>query len=114
MVRKSRSSRRGNRRIALERVLRLFHLSRGIARRDPKLAQRYIDLARGLGMRYKVKLPLELRRAVCKRCKVRIVPGANCRIRIQQRREPHVVYTCLNCGGLLRIPLNERRQNTTR
>jgi RNase P subunit RPR2 len=36
------------------------------------------------------------------------LPGVNCRIRIQQRRESHMVITCLNCGGISRIPLKGR------
>jgi RNase P subunit RPR2 len=34
----------------------------------------------------------------------------NCRVRIQQRREPHVVITCFNCGGYTRIPLRKREE----
>jgi RNase P subunit RPR2 len=37
------------------------------------------------------------------------LPGVSCRVRIKQRREPHVVVTCLKCGKPIRIPLERKR-----
>ena len=100
--------RRENKQIALERITILFEMARKVFREEPELAQHYVDLARKIGMRYKVKLPIEFRRMLCRHCKSFIVPGINCRVRIQQKREPHVVITCLNCSGHMRIPLRNR------
>jgi len=66
--------------------------------RNPSLAQRYVDIARKVAMAARIRLPKEYRRMVCRHCKSFILPGVNCRVRIKQRREPHVVVTCLNCG----------------
>jgi len=87
----------------------LFEKARETLDKDPTLAQRYADLARELGMRYKVRVPPAYRRTICKHCKSFILPGVNCRVRLQQAREPHVVVTCLNCGGHTRIPLRRRQ-----
>jgi ribonuclease P protein subunit RPR2 len=105
---KSLSLRRENQRIALERISVLFELAREVFVKEPVLAQRYVDLARKIGMHYKVRLPAEYRRMICRHCKSFILPGINCRVRIQQRRSPHLVVTCLNCGGHMRIPIGAK------
>ena len=97
--------------IALKRVHTLFQLAKEIIHKDPKLAQRYVKIARMIAMRTKIRLPKEYRIFVCKKCKNFILPGVNCRIRVQQRREPHMVITCLNCGGHSRIPIKSRENH---
>ena len=97
------------RRIALERIHKLFKLARETIHKDKALAQRYVNIARRLAMAAKVRLPREYRRQVCRHCKSFILPGVNCRVRIQQRREPHIVITCLECGKHMRIPLRKRK-----
>ncbi len=96
--------------IALRRVHTLFSLAKEVIREDPEQAQRYIQIARRIAMRTRLSLPKEYRLLICKKCKTFILPGVNCRIRIQQRREPHMVITCLNCGGHSRIPLKGREK----
>ena len=100
-----------NKQIALERVHTLFSLAKEVVHEDPERAQRYVQVARRIAMRTRLQLPKEYRRLVCRKCKSFILPGVNCRIRIQQRREPHMVITCLNCGGHSRFPLKgEKKQ----
>jgi ribonuclease P protein subunit RPR2 len=96
--------------IALQRVHTLFRLAREVVHKDPELAQRYIKIARKIAMGTKMRLPKEYRRLVCRHCKRFILPGVNCRVRIQSRREPHVVITCLNCGKHSRMPLKSREK----
>ena len=91
--------------IALKRVHILFGLATEIIHEDPKRAQRYVQIARKIAMRTRLRLPKEYRSFVCRKCKSFILPGVNCRVRIQQRREPHMVITCLNCGEHSRIPI---------
>ncbi len=97
-------------RIAIQRIRRLFRLAREIFHEDPALAQRYVDMARKIAMAARVRLPREYRRQVCRRCKSFILPSVNCRVRVKQRREPHVVITCLNCGKQMRIPLRRSKE----
>ena len=98
------------RRIAKQRIHTLFRLAKEKIREDPELAQRYVEIARKIAMGTKLRLPQEYRRMVCRHCKSFILPGVNCRVRTQSRREPHVVVTCLICGGHMRIPLRGREQ----
>ena len=93
-----------------ERIRTLFKQAESTYPTDPQRAQRYIDLARKIGTRNRTHLPRDLRRRVCRNCKAYLVPGANSRTRIRQRREPHVAITCLSCGHVTRIPL--RRKTT--
>lgn len=95
-------------RIALRRVHALFRLAREVIHEDPQLAQRYVETARRVAMRTRMRLPAEYRRQVCRHCKRFILPGVNCRVRTRAGREPHVAVTCLECGGETRIPLRRR------
>ena len=98
-------------RIAMQRIRTLFHLARETVHEDPALAQRYVDIARKVAMAAKVRLPKEYRSQICRHCKSFILPGVNCRVRIKQRREPHIVITCLNCGKQMRIPLKRKEKS---
>ena len=98
------------RHIARQRIQVLFRLAKEINKDDSALAQRYVDTARKIAMAAKISLPKEYRRQVCRHCKSFILPGVNCRVRVKQRREPHVAITCLNCGKQTRIPLAEKRK----
>jgi ribonuclease P protein subunit RPR2 len=97
-------------RIAIQRIQKLFSLAKETLNEDPSLAQRYVDVARKIAMAARVHLPTEYRRQICKHCKSFILPGVNCRMRIKQRREPHIVVTCLNCGKQTRILLKIRKE----
>lgn len=101
-------------RIALQRVETLFRLAKESFKEDPPLAHRYVKIARRIAMGAKVRLPREYRRQVCKYCKDFILPGVNCRVRIKQRREPHVVITCSDCGKQTRILLKRKRKEDKR
>jgi ribonuclease P protein subunit RPR2 len=96
------------RQIALQRIQSLFELAKQSIREEPELAQRYAAIARRIAMRIRLRLPTEYRRMICRHCKSFIYPGVNCRVRIQERREPHMVITCLVCGKHTRIPLKSR------
>ena len=96
--------------IALQRIHNLFRLAKEVVHEDPELAQRYVKIARKIAMGTKLQLPKEYRHLVCRHCKSFILPGVNCRIRIQSKREPHMVITCLNCGKHSRMPLKSREK----
>jgi ribonuclease P protein subunit RPR2 len=98
------------RRIARQRVQTLFSLALETFDEYPVLAQQYVDTARKIAMAAKIRLPRQFRRQICRHCKSFILPGVNCRVRIKQLREPHVVTTCLNCGKQTRIPLSKNKE----
>jgi ribonuclease P protein subunit RPR2 len=99
------------RQIAQQRIHRLFDLAKEKIRDEPELAQRYAAIARKIAMRAKLRLPAEYRHMICRHCKSFIYPGVNCRVRVQQRREPHMTITCQVCGETARIPLRKNRSH---
>lgn len=97
------------REIALKRIRKLFEMAIEMLHERPDLAQRYVEIARKIGMRARIRMPRENRMLICRHCKRFIFPGVSSRIRIQPRREPHIVITCLYCGGHMRKPLRRRK-----
>jgi len=98
------------RQIALQRIHTLFELAMKNIKKEPQLAQRYAQIARRIAMKTKVRLPKEYHRLICRHCKSFIYPSVNCRVRMQQRREPHMVITCLICGKHTRTMLKPRNR----
>lgn len=89
--------------IAKERIKYLFEQARKAFNKNPALSNRYVTLARKLSMKYKVRIPRELKRKFCKHCYKYLVPGKNCRVRTHKGK---VVYYCLNCKKYMRFPYN--------
>ncbi|WP_406660531.1 ribonuclease P protein component 4 [Methanolobus sp. ZRKC3] len=87
--------------IALERITYLFSAAGDAYPLDPMRSNRYASLARRIGMRYRVSIPSELKRKICKKCNSFLVPGSNCRVRLS---DGSIIITCLNCGAIKRYP----------
>ena len=98
--------------IARQRIEILFEEAKKVAKTNPKQATAYISSARRIAMAAKIRLPLEFRRETCKECNLLFIHGVNCRVRVKQKREPHVVVTCLNCGNQTRYILKKKVQKS--
>jgi len=85
---------------AKERIIYFFKCAEKTFNKDPSLANRYITLARKYSMKYKVKIPKELKRRFCKHCYKYLVPGKTCRIRTHKGK---VVYFCKYCKKFMRF-----------
>ena len=96
--------------IARQRILILFEQAKKICKANPELAVQYVFSARKIAMAAKTCLPLEFKRGTCRKCNSLFVHGVNCRFRVKQKREPHVVVTCLNCGNQTRMLLDKKEQ----
>ena len=96
--------------IARQRIAILYAQAQSVPKEDSKLASEYIGLARRIAMAAKIRLPLEFRRTTCKDCNALFVHGVNVRVRVKQKREPHVVVTCLNCGHQTRMLMRKKEQ----
>ena len=97
--------------IARQRIQILFEQAKKVGRSNPKLAMQYVLSARKIAMAAKIRMPIEFRRETCKECNSLFVQGVNCRVRIKQKREPHVVVTCLNCGNQTRMLLKKEMEH---
>jgi ribonuclease P protein subunit RPR2 len=96
--------------IARQRIQILFQQAKKVYRDNPQLSSRYVETARKIAMAAKIRLPTVYRRQICKNCNMLLVQGANCRVRIKQKRELHVVVTCLNCGYQTRMLLRKKKE----
>jgi ribonuclease P protein subunit RPR2 len=96
--------------IAKHRVQVLFQQAEKKRKENPQLAKRYVEMARRIAMAARIRLPTEYKRRICKNCNALLVPGGNCRVRVKQRREPHLVVTCLSCGYQTRMLLRKKKE----
>ncbi len=86
--------------ISLERIYRLFELAE--AEKDKKRAKRYIELARKIATRNRVRIPHELKKSFCKKCGAFLKQGVNSKIRITKS---YLCVTCEECGNAKKINL---------
>ena len=96
--------------IARQRIQVLFQQAKKVYRDNPQLSNRYVETARKIAMAAKIRLPTVYRRQICKNCNTLLMQGSNCRVRIKQKRESHVVVTCLNCGYQSRLLLRKKKE----
>ncbi|GAB4308833.1 MAG: hypothetical protein Kow0069_07390 [Promethearchaeota archaeon] len=102
--------------IAKERVHILFGLAEEVHATRPERAHRYAQLAKKVAQAARVRLPANYRRRICRGCGHHLIPGLNCRFRMQSRkgRASRVVRTCLDCGHLTRYHVKARTRSRTR
>jgi len=94
--------------IANRRIRQLFILSEKYALSGRlKLADRYVELARKISMRYLVPIPGEFKRRFCKHCYKYLLPSNTCRVRIHRGK---LVIYCHSCKKYTRIPLKNSRK----
>ena len=89
------------RKIALERIDKLFMEADKAFKERPDLSNRYVELARKIAMKLKVRIRPELKKRLCKHCHCYLKQGVNCRVRLADK---HLVYTCLACKKMMRFP----------
>ena len=96
------------RKIARQRIKILLDKAKDVCGKDRGLANRYVTLARKISMKYKVRIPPAYKRRFCKHCYKFLMPGVNCRVRLQGSK---VVYYCLECKKFMRFPyVREKKQ----
>ncbi|MFH1133945.1 MAG: ribonuclease P [Nanoarchaeota archaeon] len=93
-----------NEEMAMTRIKELFALAQQA--KDQALADRSVLLAKKIAMKCKVRIPLPLRRQLCKGCYGFLMPGKTSRTRL---RQGIVTTTCLRCGRVHRIPTQKRK-----
>ena len=98
--------------VATNRIKVLMSLAEKVFLEDQSLAQRYVNLAKAISMKTKVRLPKAFRRRICRHCGAYLWPGVNCRVRLRVNREPHITVTCLNCKRQTRIYYKRARKNS--
>lgn len=91
---KERSKNPATKKIAQERIGILFEQAGQVFHEHPELSNRYVELARKIAMRQRIRIDRENRRRYCHHCYVFLVPGNNMRVRVHRG---NVVVTCRVC-----------------
>jgi ribonuclease P protein subunit RPR2 len=76
---------------------------------DEALAARQARQAKKIAMRFRVRLPYDVRQLFCKKCKAFIVPGRSARVRVGSAKTRAVKITCLRCGHTYRKILGRNK-----
>ena len=90
-------------RIAKERIDILLSEAYKAFAHHPERSERYVAIARKIGMKCNVSIPHEYRMMFCKNCGRYLIPGLSSRIRLNSRKN-NIVITCKNCGSVKRYP----------
>ena len=93
--------------VARERIEILIENARRKVEDNESLSRRYVDLARRISERTKVRIPRESKKYLCKICGIALVPGVNARVRLHARNSG-LVITCLSCGTVKRYPVTAK------
>ncbi len=89
--------------IARERIEILFEEAKEAFPENKKRADRYVELARKIAMRYRVKIPKKYRKRFCEECYSYIKPGANCEVEMDSG-DKALKWNCEECGHIKRYP----------
>jgi len=90
-----------------QQIAELFALADDVFVENPERASRYVDLARKLGMKHKIRLLSSQQRRFCKHCYCYISSGVNGRIRT---RDGKLVMTCFACKKHTRFGYSKERK----
>ena len=110
MKKKYKKKKENEKLIAVERIRELFKQADKVFNKNPKLSNRYVQLARKISMKIKVRIPSPLKKRFCKHCYSYLKSGKNVRVRLQQGRQGKVVYKCLNCNKYMRFPYKTKKK----
>jgi len=95
---------KGNQKLALERVYRLFEIAEQMQTSQTpdkdKYVKRYTSLAKRIGEKLNVSIPKELKTKFCKKCFSLKVT--------QEKKAPFLVVKCLECEFEKKFSLKEK------
>tara|TARA_B100000686_G_scaffold302358_1_gene338362 strand:- start:626 stop:925 length:300 start_codon:yes stop_codon:yes gene_type:complete len=83
--------------IASRRIEILFNNAIINAKSNPELAQKQAEIAKKISMKFKIKMPFEIRASFCKNCKKFIPPGLASKIRLGSKPKS-IRVTCTYCN----------------
>jgi ribonuclease P protein subunit RPR2 len=95
--------------IAKERIEILFKEAKKIASKDSDLANRYVFLARKLGMKYGVRLPKDLKMKFCHHC-YHYFYSKNLKVKVNPKTKA-VEYNCKDCGKITRYGYSSKKKS---
>ncbi len=94
--------------LALQRMERLFSLAASEHGLHPDRSDRYVQIARQISTRTRVRMPRHLKRLLCKGCGC-YLSASGTRVRMHQGVH---TSTCLRCGKQSRRPVSREQMKT--
>jgi len=91
--------------IGLERIKVLFREAADSFKKNPGRSHRYVGMALRIAAKSNSRIPKNLRRRYCRKCRRYLVSGANARYRTRERK---LVIYCFNCKRYRRIILKPK------
>jgi len=91
---KERSRNPVTKKIARERIEILFGQAKDAFGIHPERSNRYVDLARKIAMRQRIRIDREFRRQFCHHCYTFLVPGKNMRVRVHRGTVDDIDHEC--------------------
>jgi ribonuclease P protein subunit RPR2 len=104
---REKSKNPATKKIARERIFVLFGQAQRAFHDHPEWSNQYVELARKIAMRQRVRIDRDLRRRFCHHCYVYLVPGNNMRVRVHRG---NVVVTCGACNKKTRYRVVRPRE----
>ena len=93
--------------IAKDRIERLFFLAEKAAvESDFDSADRYVEMAWKIKLKFRIRLTSYQKRLFCKKCLKFLVDGKTGRYRTEKG---HLIIECKNCGDIRRIPIKTKK-----
>jgi len=96
--------------LARQRALYLIDLAEQEVRRgNVSLSRKYCELALAILRRTRAKIPKYVKRKICKKCHVILIPGLTSVTRIKGfRRSIRIITRCKVCGWVHRLMFRKR------
>jgi ribonuclease P protein subunit RPR2 len=92
--------------VAAERIEILYSLSLQTVKDEPELSRRYALLMKRISTHYKVSLPRNIKRSICRGCGTVLVPGVTSTVRLASSKG-YVIHWCKGCGTEVHFPYKE-------
>jgi len=92
--------------LALQRMERLFSLAVAAHEQRPERSDRYVQIARQISTRTRVRMPRHLKKLFCKHCGGFLSPSS-ARVRL---RHGVLTTTCLRCEKQTRRPYGTKKE----
>lgn len=96
-------------RIARERIDRLFTEAAAAFSAHPERSHRYVQLARKIALRFRLRLPSSIKRRYCGYCLRYLHSGVNARVRTRNKK---LIVYCFHCKHYRRLQLPQKTRTT--
>ncbi len=95
---------RGNQKIALERIYRLFELAEKMNNaKNDKYVKRYLTLAKKISEKCRISVPKELKQKYCRKCFSMDITTS--------KKEPFLIVKCNNCKYEKKYSLESKKKD---